>query len=262
MLRISLQTLRARRATLAGAFVAIWLAVTLAYATGLLMAGALGAAGRRTVRGRRRRRPRRPDRHRSAAARTPRTSTSSRRRGCRRGRRAGRRRARRRAGRRRRRVPRRRLGRRGAPLVPRRRPDHGHGWASAALTPYRLTAGRAPAGRARSSPTRGSARASGDVIRVVTPAGDGAVPRQRPRRRARRGRPRQAALFFADAAARAVRRSRAGRRGRRHRRPRHVARPRCATELRERLGADSRSSTATTPPTPTPATRPRRTAPG
>src|ERR671916_62948 len=42
MLRISLQTLRARRATLAGAFIAIWLAVTLASATGLLMAGALG----------------------------------------------------------------------------------------------------------------------------------------------------------------------------------------------------------------------------
>ena len=34
MLRISWQTLRARRATLAGAFIAIWLAVTLAYATG------------------------------------------------------------------------------------------------------------------------------------------------------------------------------------------------------------------------------------
>src|SRR3954469_15815994 len=46
MLRISLQTLRARRATLAGAFVAIWLAVTLASATGLLMAGALGPPGR------------------------------------------------------------------------------------------------------------------------------------------------------------------------------------------------------------------------
>jgi putative ABC transport system permease protein len=45
MLRISLQTLRARRATLTGAFVAIFLAVTLAYATGLLMAGALGPAG-------------------------------------------------------------------------------------------------------------------------------------------------------------------------------------------------------------------------
>src|SRR3954453_7475178 len=45
MLRISLQTLRARRATLAGAFAAIWLAVTLASATGLLMAGALGPPG-------------------------------------------------------------------------------------------------------------------------------------------------------------------------------------------------------------------------
>src|SRR3954449_139528 len=45
MLRISLQTLRARRGTLAGAFVAIWLAVTLACATGLLMTGALGAPG-------------------------------------------------------------------------------------------------------------------------------------------------------------------------------------------------------------------------
>src|SRR3954466_13058630 len=45
MLRISLQTLRARRATLAGAFVAIWLAVTLACATGSLMAAALGPPG-------------------------------------------------------------------------------------------------------------------------------------------------------------------------------------------------------------------------
>ena len=45
MLRISWQTLRARRTTLAGAFVAIWLAVTLAYATGLLMTGALSAPG-------------------------------------------------------------------------------------------------------------------------------------------------------------------------------------------------------------------------
>ncbi len=45
MLRISWQTLRARRATLAGAFVAILLAVTLAYSTGLLMAGALSAPG-------------------------------------------------------------------------------------------------------------------------------------------------------------------------------------------------------------------------
>ena len=45
MLRISFQTLRARRGTLAGAFIAIWLAVTLAYGTGLLMDGALSAPG-------------------------------------------------------------------------------------------------------------------------------------------------------------------------------------------------------------------------
>ena len=45
MLRISLQTLRARKVTLAGAFVAIWLAVTLASASGPLMAGALGPPG-------------------------------------------------------------------------------------------------------------------------------------------------------------------------------------------------------------------------
>jgi hypothetical protein len=45
VLRIAFQTLRARRTTLLGAFVAIWLAVTLAYATGLLMTGALSAPG-------------------------------------------------------------------------------------------------------------------------------------------------------------------------------------------------------------------------
>ena len=45
MLGISLQTLRARRGTLAGAFVAIWLAVTLASAAGLLMAAALAPPG-------------------------------------------------------------------------------------------------------------------------------------------------------------------------------------------------------------------------
>src|SRR3954447_1401002 len=45
MLRISLQTLRARRGSLPGAVVASWLAVPLACATGVLMAGALGAPG-------------------------------------------------------------------------------------------------------------------------------------------------------------------------------------------------------------------------
>ena len=45
MLRIALQTLPARRGSLAGAFVAILLAVAIAAATGLLMAGALSAPG-------------------------------------------------------------------------------------------------------------------------------------------------------------------------------------------------------------------------
>src|SRR3954453_2262311 len=37
--------MRARAVTLAGAFVAIWLAVTLAYASGLLLTGALSPPG-------------------------------------------------------------------------------------------------------------------------------------------------------------------------------------------------------------------------
>ena len=45
MFRISLQTLRANRGTLVGAFIALWLGVTLAYGAGLLMAGALSAPG-------------------------------------------------------------------------------------------------------------------------------------------------------------------------------------------------------------------------
>ena len=45
MLRISLQTLLARRGSLAGAFVGIWLAVTLAAAAGVLMAAALEPPG-------------------------------------------------------------------------------------------------------------------------------------------------------------------------------------------------------------------------
>jgi putative ABC transport system permease protein len=45
VLRIASQMLRVRGATLAGAFVAIWLAVTLAYAAGLLLTGALSPPG-------------------------------------------------------------------------------------------------------------------------------------------------------------------------------------------------------------------------
>ena len=174
MLRISLQTLRARRATLAGAFVAILLAVTLAYATGLLMAGALGppgagrfAAADAVVRadptvtigrgedaedvdvipgprlpaaavGARRRRAR-------ASPAPSATSPSPPAPGTRRGR---------------------TLEAEGADRL------IGHGWDSAALTPYRLTAGRAPAGpREVVADARLGARV-GDVLRVVTPAGD------------------------------------------------------------------------------------------
>src|SRR3954452_8809433 len=45
MLAISWQTLRSRRFGVVGAFLAMTLAVTVAYATGLLMAGALSAPG-------------------------------------------------------------------------------------------------------------------------------------------------------------------------------------------------------------------------
>src|SRR3954452_20703882 len=45
MLRIALQTVRARGGSLAGAFAAVLLAVTFAHASGLLMAGALEAPG-------------------------------------------------------------------------------------------------------------------------------------------------------------------------------------------------------------------------
>src|SRR3954465_7273761 len=45
MLRIALQTMRARGGSLAGAFAAVLLAVTFAYASGLLMSGALEAPG-------------------------------------------------------------------------------------------------------------------------------------------------------------------------------------------------------------------------
>src|SRR4051812_13408703 len=173
MLRISLQTLRARRATLAGAFVAIWLAVTLASATGSLMAGALGppgagrlaaadavvradptivvghgedAEGVDLVPG-----PRLPAATVARVAAAPGVARAvgdvAFRAGAwdARGRHLGAARADR--------------------LM-------GHGWESAALTPYRLTAGHAPsAPRDVVADVRLGVRV-GDVIRVVTPAGD------------------------------------------------------------------------------------------
>src|SRR4051794_23592258 len=180
MLRISWQTLRARRGTLAGAFVAIWLAVTLAYGTGLLMAGALGPPG--------------PGRFASTAFVVradpsvatadgesedanpgPRLDAS--------------------------------LVRRfpgavgdiafavgawsaGTPLGD--DPLHAHGWSSAALTPYALTSGRAPSG-AHDVVVDDRLRA-GAQIRVATPAGE-ATYRVAGRVHGPAGPP---ALFFAD----------------------------------------------------------------
>ena len=255
MLRISWQTLRARRATLAGAFVAIWLAVTLAYATGLLMAGALSPPGAGPLRRRRRGRPRRPDRH--ARAATPSASTSSP---------APR-------------LPRRRSTR--AAAVPgvaravgdvafpagawdarRRAPPAerltGHGWAErgADAVPAAPPAAR-PAGRATSSPTRGSARASARPCASSRPGGDAHVPRQRRRRRAaRRSEPGRAVLRPAVAARCPARPDTSTRSASS---PRPARRP-AALRARLRLGAASRCSTAATPPTPTPATRPPPTA--
>ena len=149
------------------------------------------------------------------------------------------------ARRRRRLVPGRRLGRRRTPPAAERL--RGHGWQSAALTPYRLIAGRAP-----SSPRDVVADARlgvrvGDSVRVVAPGGDapyrvsgvaagsagrgrpvlraapspGRCPARRGRRRDRRRRahrPRRAAR--ADGRRRRGARRRARLRGRR-RRPAH-----------------------------------------
>ena len=172
MLRISWQTLRTRRGTLAGAFVAIALAVSLAYATGLLMAGALSAPG--------------PGRLAAAdvvlradpgvtlghgdsaeteeivpapglqATAVPRAAAVS-----------GVARA----------VPDvtfpvgawsadgRRLG--SAATL------RGHGWASAQLTPYRLTAGHEPAGPREVVADARLGLRVGHTVRIVTPAADG-----------------------------------------------------------------------------------------
>ena len=173
MLRISLQTLRARRATLAGAFVAIWLAVTLAWPPDC----SWRARSARRARGAsppptRSSAPIRPSR--SATARTPRASTSSPDRD----------------------FPPRSVERAAAvPGVARAvgdiafpagawnahgqhldagRADRliGHGWDSAALTPYRLTAGRPPSGpRDVVADVRLGTRV-GAMLRIVTPAGD------------------------------------------------------------------------------------------
>ena len=68
------------------------------------------------------------------------------------------------------------IGRDGVPLPTRGdAPAHGHGWPSAALTPYRLARGRAPAAPGDVVLDAGLARAGGlrvgDRVRVVSPAG-------------------------------------------------------------------------------------------
>ena len=66
------------------------------------------------------------------------------------------------------------LGRDGAPLATRgEQPAHAHGWAGAALTPYRLIAGRAPRMDEDVVLDAGLARGLrlGDQVRIVAPAG-------------------------------------------------------------------------------------------
>ncbi len=202
MLRISFQTLRARRATLAGGFIAIWLAVTVAYATGLLMTGALSSPG-----------PGRfaaadavvradptvvigngDDAERVDVVPAPRLPASAVERAAA--------------------VPGveraigdvtfpasawdsrgRSLGADGADRI------QAHGWPSAALTPYELRGGRAPAGpRDVVADTRLGAKV-GSTLRIVTPAGD-ATYRVSGVADGRASRdPGQAALFFTAGAA-------------------------------------------------------------
>ena len=58
-------------------------------------------------------------------------------------------------------------------------PAHAHGWPSAGLTPYRLVAGRAPAGPNEivldQRLARGGGLGIGDAVRIVTPAGPATV---------------------------------------------------------------------------------------
>src|SRR3954447_25645419 len=205
MLRISLQTLRARRGTLAGAFVAIWLAVTLASATGLLMAGALGSpgAGRLAATDAVVRAdptvtighgedaegvdvipaPRLPAGIVERATAVPGVARA--------------------------------VGDVAFPAgawnaqgrhLDADRADRlvGHGWDSAALTPYRLTDGRPPAGRNDVvADVRLNTRV-GAVLRVVTPAGDARYRVSGLADAGRVGDESQAAVFFVPALAAAL----------------------------------------------------------
>src|SRR3954447_5710963 len=205
MLRISLQTLRARRGTLAGAFVAIWLAVALASATGLLMAGALGSPGAGRLAAT------------DAVLRADPTVTIGH------GEDAERVDV----------IPAPRLR---AEIVERvtalpgvsravgdiafpagawnaqgqhlnaARADRlvGHGWDSAALTPYRLTSGRPPSGRNEVVADVRLATHVGALLRVVTPAGDARYRVSGLADAGGVGDESQAAVFFAPAVAAAL----------------------------------------------------------
>src|SRR3954467_11584853 len=205
MLRISLQTLRARRATLAGAFVAIWLAVTLACATGLLMAAALGPPGAGRLAGT------------DAVVRAEATGTIGR------GEDAEGIDV----------VPSPRVAStmvdrvaavpgvaravgdiafpagawndRGQP-VQAARADRliGHGWDSAALTPYHLTAGRAPSGPRDVVADVPLGTRVGATLRIVGPAGDARYRVSGLADARGVGDQRQAAVFFTPAVAAAL----------------------------------------------------------
>jgi putative ABC transport system permease protein len=200
--RISLQTLRARRATLAGAFVAILLAVTLACATGLLMAAALGAPGSGrmaavdavvradptitighgddaeqmdVVPG-----PRLPAALVARVAAVPGVARA--------------------------------VGdiafpvgatdRDGRPLTAAGADRlYAHGWDSAQLTPYHVAAGRAPAAPGDVVAERRLGVRVGDVLRVATPAGEGRYRVSGLADARGAGDPSQAAIFFQPAEA-------------------------------------------------------------
>ena len=112
----------------------------------------------------------------------------------------------------------------GAQLAARRRQrSQGHGWASAALTPYRLVAGHAPSGpRDVVVDSRLGSRRRAPPLHRAGGEGDATGSRHRPRRRRPdRGRPR---FLPGRDRATALRRARPRQRGRRHRRRRGVER--------------------------------------
>lgn len=98
------------------------------------------------------------------------------------------------------------LGRDGTPLPARgREAAHGHGWPSAALTPYRLTAGAPPVAPSDVVLDAGLARAGalrvGDRVRIVSPAGTATYRLTGVAVASRSQAGRQSSVFFAQAQA-------------------------------------------------------------